>query len=127
MASYIGLNSVSVTATLDTTGLNPGNYTNAFTTGVLNINVPYFECYHMVITNAPSGQSATIYVGSRQWGFTMPASQGSEWAPPNGLLLNPSQEISVCWNFNPTLIPTPPIVTCWFRYDTSIGINGTHQ
>lgn len=128
MSTFVGLNSRVTTAALDTTGLNPGNYTNAFTAGALGINVPYYECFHIVVTNVPPAQYAKIYIGARQWGFTSPANQGTEWAPPWGMYLTPEEEIYFFWNFNSTLSgATTPVITCWFRYDLDIPANKTYQ
>lgn len=127
MSTFIGLNSRVTNALVDTTGLNtPGNYSNEFTASVLSFNVPFYECYHIVITNAPAAQAAQVWIGARQWGFTQPNNLGTEWAPPNGMLLTPGEEIYFLWNFAPSANLTIPMVTCWFRFDVDIPANKSY-
>jgi hypothetical protein len=116
--SYIGLGSRTVTAALDTTGLNAGNYTNAFTPAVINTNVPYTEVYHMVATSVPGGAQATIYINNKFYGFCYP-NVGSEWNPAQPILLNPADEIDFCWSIAAS--GTAPMVTAYLRYDPSIN------
>lgn len=119
--SYIGLGSRYLVATADTTGLNTGNYTNAFSPAVLNINVPYCEIYHMVVQNVPIGNSANIVVNGKQWGFTEP-NGGSEWDPAQPLLLLPGDEVDFLWNA-PSNGSQAPQVTVHLRYDPTIPAN----
>lgn len=150
MSSYVGLGSRYLVSALDQTGLNTGNLTTAFTSGVLNIDVASYELYHIVISSVPSGASANLYIGARKWGFTNPNS-GTEWDPTQPMLLNPGQDLYFLWNIayitpanildqagNPILdqagnnikdqgqvlaSSSRPQVTCWFRYDPSLPGN----
>lgn len=116
--SYIGLGSRGPnTGASDSTGLNTGNFTNAFTPAILATNVPYFEIYHMIVTNVPVGANAQIVVNNKPWGFTYPLF-GSEWDPSQPLLMNPTDEIDFLWNVLAS--GTPPLVTVWLRYDPLI-------
>lgn len=119
--AYVGLGSRLVTAALDQTGLNPGNYTTAFTPAVLNIHVPYYELYKMIVQTVPLGFSATCVIDTKQFSFTLPLS-GSEWDPSQPMLMIPSNELDLLWN-----IPVPnaliPVCTAWFRFDASISAN----
>lgn len=119
--TYIGLGPRLATAAKDSTGLNTGNWTNAFTAQVLGFFINQFECYHMVVTNVPAGAAGTVYLGSRQWGFTFPNS-GSEWDPSQPMLINPGTELDIFWNVAATGKPVP-LVTAWFRYDPSVPGN----
>lgn len=119
--SYVGLGSRFNIAAKDATGMNAGNYTNAFTSGVLGINVANYELYHIVVSNVPAGAQATLYIGARQWGFTNP-NGGSEWDPAQPMLLNPSEEVYFFWNLASTGAVKPQ-VTCWFRYDPALPGN----
>jgi hypothetical protein len=118
---YIGLGSRRVVSSTDRTGQNTGNYTAAFTPNVININVPYFELYKMIVENVPIGFSATCVIDAKKFSFTLP-NQGSEWDPSQPMLLIPGNELDLLWN-----IPVPnasiPIVTAWFRFDNSIPRN----
>ena len=120
--SYLSLQSRSTTAALDTTGLNDGNLTNAFTAREL-FPVAQYELYHMVVTDVPAGANGAVYIGARQWGFTFPNS-GSEWDPSQPMLLTPGQEIYILWNIaSPSPTGLYPVVTGWFRYDPSLPGN----
>jgi hypothetical protein len=118
--AYIGLGSRSVVATTDTTGFNAGNWTNSFTSAVININVANYEMYHAVITSAPAGAQATVQVDAQIYSFSFPLF-GSEWDPQQPLLLQPGREIYFLWNI--TASGTPPQVNCYFRYDPTVPGN----
>jgi hypothetical protein len=118
--SYIGLGSRVVTASLDQTGLNTGNYTAAFTPAALNVNVPYFEIYHMVVTSVPVGAQATIDINNKIYGFCYP-NIGSEWNPAQPILMSPTDEIDFLWNIAAT--GPPPMTTIYLRYDPLIDVN----
>jgi hypothetical protein len=116
--SYIGLGSRGpVAAIADTTGLNTGKYTNAFTPAVISCNVPYFEIYHLVITNVPVGANAQIVINNKPYGFTYPLF-GSEYDPSQPILMNPTDEIDFLWSI--TASGQAPQVTLYLRYDPLI-------
>lgn len=120
--AYKRLNTRTLTGTADTTFRNTGNWTNAFTSDVINQQVAFFECHHMVVQAAPAGASATIYIGQVFYSFTSPgAGAGSEWDPAQPMLLQPGDSVFFFWNAVAT--GTPPVVTMWFRYDDSIRDN----
>ena len=120
--SYISLGPRMTTAATDSTGRNTGNLTNAFTPAVLGFHVNQYECYHMVVTNVPSGSEGTLYINASMWGFTFPIS-GTEWDPSQPMILNSGMELDVLWNTSATSPVSLPIVTAWFRYDPSIPGN----
>ncbi len=125
MATYIGLPPVVVTATADQSGVNSGNWTNAFTSAVLgSLRMPFFELYHATVSGVPGGASAKIGLdATRLWGFTAPGvGGGAEYAPAAGWLLNPSMEFYFLWTAAATGTPVPQ-VTAWFRYDLDIPAN----
>lgn len=101
----------------DSTGHNSGNWTTAFTSAVLGINVAWFECFHMVVDQVPAGAYARIEIGAKPWGFTNPQA-GSEWDPSQPMLLQPTQDIYFYWSAPATGVP--PRVTMWFRYDATM-------
>lgn len=116
--SYIGLGSRGPVAALsDSTGLNTGNYTTAFTPAIISCNVAAFEVYHMVVTAVPVGANAQILINNKPWGFTYPL-QGAEWNPPQPMLLNPTDELDFLWSIAAT--GPAPLVTLWLRYDPLI-------
>jgi hypothetical protein len=118
--SYIGLGSRPSTAVADQTGLNPGNYTNAFTPALVNVNVPNFEIYHMVVNGVPGGAQATIYLNNRFYGFCFP-NVGAEWNPAQPIYMNPSDELDFCWNI--VASGPAPMATIYLRYDPAIQGN----
>jgi len=121
---YLPLGSaLPLPATLDNTGFNPGNFTNAFTSDKINIRIANFECYHMVVTNAPFGGAATVQIGTRPYSFTQPFG-GSEWDPQQPMLLNPGQDVYFLWNVAVAgFTGPPPLVTMYFRYDPALPGN----
>lgn len=122
--TYIGLGPRMTTAAVDQTGRNTGNLTNAFTAQILGFFVSQYECYHMVISNVPSGSTGQVYVNASQWGFTYPE-LGTEWDPSQPMILNSGMEIDILWNISATTPPSLPIVTAWFRYDPDVPGNTT--
>lgn len=107
-----------VTATADSTGLNPGNWTAVLPADIINISVPVFEMYHMFIS-APTlgvGQQSNARVRWNQyfWDATLVA-QLNSWDPSQPMLLQPGDEISVLFNV-PTTSNPAPMITCYFRY-----------
>ncbi len=122
--AYIGLGSRYVVATADQTTTNKGNYTTSFTPAVININVPYFELYKMMVENVPIGFAASVVINGKLFSYTMPVT-GSEWDPSQPMLLNPSDELDLLWTI-PTTNAMAPICTAWFRFDPGISANARY-
>jgi len=118
---YIGLGSRRVVAAADQTRLNTGNLTSAFTPAVIDINVPYYELYKIMVQNVPIGFAASVMINNKLFSYTMPV-QGSEWDPSQPMLLNPTDELDLLWTI-PTSNTTLPVCTAWFRFDYSIPAN----
>jgi hypothetical protein len=119
MATYRRLPPITLQATPDQTGANPGNWTNYFSSSVLaGMNVSYFEWIHAAVSEVPAGASAVIVqLPVDTWGATAPGVGGvSEYAPPVGMPLQPGTEFAFLWTAPATGTPIP-LVTCWFRYD----------
>ncbi len=115
--SYISLGRKKVTATADTTGLNTGNWTNAYTHAVLGAKVAYFECHHMAVTQLSGIATLTTYVVNDVWSSVV-LGGNSEWDPSQPLLLRPDDEVFLCWSLPAT--GTPPVSYLWLRYDPAI-------
>lgn len=120
MSSYIGLGSRSATGILDQTGNNPGNWTITFDTAAININVPRFECHHMVVTGA-AGSTFKVYQNVNLWSVS---NNGylNEWDPMQPLLLQPSDTVYFYYS-DPTSDGIPPVARVWFRYDADLAVN----
>lgn len=115
--TYIGLGPRAGNAAPDTTGRNPGNWTNSFLPADFGVHVPWFECYHITLNNAPSGAQATIYIGTQQFSFVQ-AFTGQDWDPSQPMLLQDGSELYFFWNAPAS--GTPPRVTVWLRYDPGV-------
>jgi hypothetical protein len=94
----------------DTTGRNTGNWTVTFNPTTLGINLPVFECYHIVITGPP-GSSFTIYIGSNFYDNVAQGDKNS-WDPNQTMKLQQGQNVYFFWN---TGAGTAPQVTMWFQ------------
>ena len=119
--SYIGLGARTVTAKADTTGFNGGNYTCSFPDSVLDVALPYFEIYHIVVQNVPVGANAKININNQSWGFTYPLF-GAEWNPPQPMQLSHGDQLDFLWSIAAT--GQAPIVTVWLRYDPVLQPGG---
>ncbi len=113
-------------AALDQTGHNRGNLSNVLDSAFIGIDVPVFECYHMVVTSVPPGASAMIFRNGAQYSFTFPVG-GSEWDPSQPMLLRDGDEIDFLWNVTPAAAAgVLPAVTAFFRFDTMLPVNATY-
>lgn len=116
--SYITLGSQVTTAAADTTGLNEGNWTNAFTVAELGAKVPYYEIYSMSVTGVPANGSVVAYVNNRIRSSAK-LFGNAEWDPSQPILMTPDDELFLCWTAAPAS-GTPPQATVWMRYDPAI-------
>ena len=124
--SYFPLGWRKLTAAADQTGLNPGNFTNAFTPQALNATVGIFEVYHAVVAAPTPSQQlipapCIIYVNQQPYSFTFPVG-GSEWDPSEPMLCRNGDEIDFCWQLSTTSTPAP-VVTLYLRYDPALPGN----
>jgi hypothetical protein len=103
-----------LTGVPDTTQLNPGNWTVAFTPDIINVNVPQCEVYKIVVSGAPN-TTFDVYVDIQQWDTGVYGALNS-WDPQQPLILRPGNSLYFCYS-DPTTDNTPPIVTIWLRYD----------
>jgi hypothetical protein len=116
--SYVGIGRKKAVAAADLTGLNSGNWTNVFDHSVLGAKVPYFECYHISVTNVPALSTLTVFVGIDVFSAVLLAGD-SEWDPAQPLPLTPDDDVYLCWN--QAASGTPPTATMWLRYDPAIN------
>jgi hypothetical protein len=124
VATYVDLGTPGPnTAGPDQTGRNTGNLTNQLSSSFINITIAVFECYHMVVSNVPLGAAAVIMRNGRQYSFTQPFT-GSEWDPSQPMGLFAGDEIDFLWSVVSSTRPLP-IVTAFFRYDSSLAVNKT--
>lgn len=130
MTSYLPCagSPISLLATADTTGNNPGNLTNAFTQNVLGTMPPIFEWYRAVVAPPAPGQTlasapCSIYVQRYQVSFTFPAG-GSEWDPSQPIPMRNGYELYFYWQLAASVTPVP-LVTIFLRYDADLPANAT--
>lgn len=119
--SYVTLGSRGpLTGVKDTTGLNPGNWTAAFTPDIIDSNVSQFEVYKIVVLcHKPTLVTFNVFVDIFQWDTGVYGNQNS-WDPTQPLILRPGQTLAFTYS-NPATDGFPPIVTLWLRYDPAIG------
>src|SRR5271167_1407692 len=103
----------------DTTGLNPGNWTLAFTPAILNFTLTEILVYKIRVQGAPAS-SFNVYIDSDQWDVNIYGSQNS-WEDDGGdtLLVRNGQTLYLMFS-DPVTDNTPPIGTLFIRYDASL-------
>lgn len=129
MTSYLPCagSPVSVSSVADTTGVNQGQLTASFTTGVLGTMPPIYEWYRATVATVIPGQLFTpapcgIYLNLRKpVSFTYPVG-GSEWDAAQPVLMRNGDELFFFWQLASSAVPVP-YVTCFFRYDTDLPAN----
>lgn len=109
-----------VTAQLDQTHNNPGNWTVTADQGVLGNHVAQAEIYQISI-DGPIGSSFTVYRGTRRWN-TVAQGWANSWDPVNPLYIRPGDTIFLYWNVPVSQKPAPTAVF-WLRYDTELPEN----
>jgi hypothetical protein len=119
--TYQTLGGRPVTATLDETGRNPGNWTAQITESDFNANVDPYEVYHIYIATTQMLQfSATpitgqfqVWINGLPWD-NVPYSANNSWDPSQPMILHPGDEVDFFFSFG---TGQAPIVTVWLRYD----------
>jgi hypothetical protein len=106
-----------VTGTRDTSGMNPGNWTIAFTPNIINVNVPQFQVYKMVVKGA-ANTTFNVYVDAKQWDVGIYGTLNS-WDPTQPLVMRPGETLYFAYS-DPVTDNTPPVATIWVRYDSDI-------
>jgi hypothetical protein len=109
-----------LTARLDQTGRNPGNWTIEATQSDFGVYVAQAEIYQISI-DGPIGSSFTVYRGTRRWNQV---AQGwaNSYDPVNPLYVRPADSVFLFWNVGPGNNPTPT-ATFWLRYDSELPEN----
>lgn len=123
---YVPLGWRKLAAAADTTGLNAGNLSAAFTPAVLNVTRSFYEIYHIVIATVTPGQTFTpapihVFLDAQPYTFTFPAG-GTEWDPAEPMLVRQGQEIDFLFGLASSVTPVP-VVTLYLRYDPALPGN----
>lgn len=111
-----------ITGVADSTGFNKGNWTIAFTPAILQVNVPQFEVYKMVVAGA-ANTTFNVFVEAKQWDVGIYGQQNS-WDPMQPLIMRPGETLYFMYS-DPVTDGTPPTCTVWVRYDTQF-LRGFH-
>jgi hypothetical protein len=104
----------------DNQGQNPGKWTVTFDPQWVNVTVPYFEVYKIVVTGAKGSQFIT-YIDTAQWDAPQ-RGDSNVWDPQNALPMTPGTYLYFYWSDEAT-DGHPPTVTIWMRYDQDIMVN----
>jgi hypothetical protein len=126
VADYDILAPIQTTAAADTTGRNPGNWTNAFQSSVMPLVNPVYEIYHMVVTGGPTLAAGRIYAPGLTFPYStvqLDANGNNEWDASQPLILKSGGEVYFLWA-SPVSGGSPPVVTLWPRYDRSTAVAG---
>lgn len=116
---YITLGSRGpVIGAADTTGLNTGNWTIAFTTDILSVNVSQYEVYKMVVEGAPA-TTFDVFVENKKWDTAIYGTKNS-WDPQQPLIMRPGESIFFTYS-DPVSDGNPPNAIIWLRYDPTIA------
>ena len=115
---YRTLGSRKATGAADTTGKNPGNWTVTFDPGLINITIPEFECYKLIVSGAGPTATFDVFVDAQQWDTAVYAVHNS-WDPTQPLLVRSGQYLYFYYS-TPATDGNKPVITAWFRYDVTL-------
>lgn len=116
--TYVGLGWRSANGAADNTGNNAGNWTVQFTPLVINVNVPRFELYKIVVKGAAATATFDVFVNTGQWDTSVYAVHNS-WDPVQPLLLTPGDTVYFYYS-TASSDGNQPVITAWFRYDPAL-------
>lgn len=112
-----------ITATMDQTGRNTGNWTAQCTDQAINVNVDPYQVYHIYLATTQLLQWTTqgqaiagqfqVWINGNPWD-NVPYSANNSWDPAQPMILHPGDEIDFFFSFG---TGSPPIVTLWLRYN----------
>ena len=109
---------------LDNTGINPGNWTIAFTPDIIDVNVSQFEVYKMIVNSAnPVLVTFDIAVDLAKWDTGVYGNRNS-WDPSEPLIMRPTQTLYFFYSDLAT-DGFPPVATIWLRYDPLVAKGAT--
>ena len=115
---YRTLGSRKATGAADTTGTNPGNWTVTFDPGLLNVTIPEFEVYKIIVGGAGPTATFNVFVDAQQWDTAVYAVHNS-WDPTQPLLVRSGQYLYFYYS-TPSTDGNQPSITVWLRYDVTL-------
>jgi hypothetical protein len=104
-----------VTGKADTTGLNTGNWTIAFTPDILATQVPELLIYKVQIEGA-LGSSFDVYIENVKHDVNVFGNQNSWFDDSDQLVLRPGETLYFMYS-NPSNDGSPPVATIFLRYN----------
>lgn len=109
-----------LTATLDTTLNNPGNWTIVADPQHLNSKVAQAEIYQIGI-DGPIGSSFRLFRNTHLWNAVNQGWQNS-YDPQQALIIRPGDTLFFYWSMGPPNLPVPT-AKLWIRFDTDLTEN----
>lgn len=111
-----------LTATIDQTHRNPGNWTVVADPQTLNCKVAQAEVHQITIKGGPIGSAMSLYRNQQAWNNIV---QGwdNNYDPVNPLYIRPGDSLFLFWNAPAAVWPRVPTVTIWLRYDLDLPGN----
>lgn len=106
-----------ITATLDTTLNNTGNWTIVADEQTLNCKVAQAEVYQIGI-DGPVGSSFKLYRNTHLWNAVNQGWQNS-YDPTQPLFIRPGDSLFFYWTIGPPSVPVPT-AKIWLKYDTDL-------
>lgn len=121
MTTYRDLGStLLLTAVVDPTGRNPGNWTIQADPQALNCRVELAEVYQITV-DGPVGFGFDLYRNGRLWNRVAQGWQNN-YDPVQPLFIRPGDTLFFFWRAASTLSPTPTAVV-WLKYDVDLPEN----
>jgi hypothetical protein len=115
---YRTLGSRKASGAADTTGQNKGNWTVQFSPKDLNVTVPQFECWKIVVKGAAAAATFDVFINGDQFDISVYAKQNS-WDPVQPMILRPGDTLAFYYSTLAT-DGNKPQVTIWLRYDVAL-------
>lgn len=116
--SYVGLGWRLASGAADTTGRNPGNWTVTFDPNLINVNVPNFELYKIIVKGSSATATFDVFVDIGQWDTAVYGVHNS-WDPTQVLYLKPGNTVYFFYS-SASSDGNQPLITAWFRYDPAL-------
>jgi hypothetical protein len=122
MARYRDLGPTQkLTATIDKTGRNQGNWTIVFDHQILNCKVGLAEV-HQITIDGPIGAGMSLWRNQQPWNQVV---QGwaNNYDPTNPLYIRQGDSLFLFWHAAAGVWLPAPTATLWMRYDIDLPEN----
>jgi hypothetical protein len=116
---YKTLGSRSAAGAADTTGNNKGNWTVQFPPSLLNVNVPEFECWKIIVTGGSPSATFNVYINGAIFDTAVYAPNNS-WDPTQPMILRPGDTLYFYYS-DADSDGYEPSITIWLRYDVALS------